>query len=213
MVSESGSDMDQMILSTKQIVQNCIVDADVDVDTMAYYNIEYLLLRLRALSISPTLQLMFDGLKDSTCETCKQPSNVVVKLDTVDVVVPDGFSPKITLADTSGPSHIIMKEPSYETMRGLLEFNKINKIEPDYVLNFLALNIKEIFNKNAIYQANELTTQQLIEFLEGLSLENFSKVENWFANLPQLYHRIDMHCPTCGHHQYYELVGLDSFLD
>ena len=51
LLAKQSQDKEQIFLSLNQIIQNCVIDDDVDVLKLPYYDIEYLFINLRLNSV------------------------------------------------------------------------------------------------------------------------------------------------------------------
>jgi hypothetical protein len=210
MAIETG-DENQIITSTKQIVNNCIVTEGIDIDKLAYYQIEFILLNIRAASISEILTLNFMGIENSECPTCKEPKTVKINLNDVKVSASELHNPKIKL--DCGLT-IMMKEPTYDIMANLKKQSlTLEGIQASNMVDFVGSCIESISDEENVYVVDEISKSELTEFIESIPINDFKKIEKFFETIPRLKHRIDMKCPTCSFEQYYELEGIHSFLD
>ena len=58
---------------------------------------------------------------------------------------------------------------------------------------------------------HESTKEELIQFVESLNQEQFSKLESFFDNLPKLNKKMELKCGKCGFDHSIEMEGLESF--
>jgi hypothetical protein len=88
-----------------------------------------------------------------------------------------------------------------------LKYDNINEL----TFHMIAQSIEYIYDGEQYYYAHESSPQELVEFVESLNQEQFSKIENFFTNLPKLNEKIHMTCSKCGFHHTIEVEGLESF--
>jgi hypothetical protein len=77
----------------------------------------------------------------------------------------------------------------------------------------IAKSVEYIYDGDQFYYAHEAQPGEMLAFVEGMNQEQFSKVENFFNNLPKLKETIDITCSKCGYQHNIEVEGLESFFD
>jgi len=81
----------------------------------------------------------------------------------------------------------------------------------DLAFDVIAESVEYIFDGQQYYYAKETAPAEMIEFIESLSQEQFSKIEDFFTNLPKLNKKIEVDCKKCGFHHRIDVEGLESF--
>jgi len=193
--------------ATKQVINNCIVHPQVEVDKLATYDIEYLFLQLRARSVGETLTLKFKPIEKSECKTCCKPRSIPVDLLAVKVQKDDNHKNKIQLNQSLG---VIMREPNFAMMK---DINKIRSTQDfNEILSVMAKCIEKIYDSKNTYDHKDHSITEFVEFLESLTKKEFEKLDQFFETLPVLKHVVNIDCEECGFHQEYALEGLEDFL-
>lgn len=204
MAVESNDDR-EIINCTKQIINNCILDEDMDVEKLPFFDIDYLLIALRAKSVGESIDIKFtcnnvtnDGYRCGNQFPAKiDVSNcVVVKDDTI----PFDFylSPKV---------RIKMKYPNYTTMKTILENdNVINK-----KIAIMAGCVEMIQDGEKIYTNKDFTKEDLFQFIENLTQEQYRKLENFIDNFPSFVITTTATCEACGFEHNLEYKDFTSF--
>ena len=100
-----------------------------------------------------------------------------------------------------------MKYPQFGIIKDSV--NIVN--ENELTFNMLARSIEYIYDGEQFYYGKETPIEEMVDFVENLSQENFEKLENYFNNLPKLKETLDMTCNKCGFHHSIEVEGLESF--
>ena len=75
----------------------------------------------------------------------------------------------------------------------------------------IAESIEYIYDGEQFYYSKETDPAELIEFVESLNQEQFSKLEEFFNNVPALNKAVEMDCKKCGFHHTINVEGLESF--
>jgi hypothetical protein len=72
-------------------------------------------------------------------------------------------------------------------------------------------SVEYIYDGEQYHYAKESTPEEIIDFIESLNQEQFSKIEDFFNHLPKLNKKLEMDCKKCGFHHTIDVEGLDSF--
>jgi hypothetical protein len=81
----------------------------------------------------------------------------------------------------------------------------------DMALDMIASSIEHIYDGEQYYYASETPIKELVEWIESLNQEQFSKIEEFFNNQPKLNRKIELKCGKCGFNHNIEIEGLESF--
>ena len=100
-----------------------------------------------------------------------------------------------------------LKYPEFSTITKLANLTSTTEV----AFKMIADSIDYIFDGDQFYYANESTEEELLEFVESLSQQQFSKIEAFFNNMPKLKKRIEMKCGRCGFDHSIDVEGLESF--
>ena len=82
---------------------------------------------------------------------------------------------------------LVLKYPSVKVSEKLVDIED----EAELLNKILIQCIDVIYDKENIYPAKDSTEQELTEFLENLDTKTFKKIEEFFSNMPKLYHEIN----------------------
>lgn len=202
LIAQQSDDLGVMLDTVKSVIQSCVVDK-INVDDLASFDIEYIFTQLRAVSVGEFVELYF------ACDTCLDENAkalVAVNLQDLKVIIPEDHSNKVALFDDVG---IVLKYPTINTMKKLEEANAVSDI--DAAFDIVVDCIDYIYTTEEIFYAKEQTKDELSEFLNNLTSEQFEKLQLFFSTMPSLRQDITYTCPVCNkvHNKYME--GLSSF--
>ena len=191
--------------AVKQIINKC-VQGDLDVDRLPTFDIEYLFLRLRAKSVGEevTVGLQPWGCPQNKGELCKFTTEVKINLEEVKVVKDKEHTNKIMLNDDVG---IMMSYPNLDVMKQFAE----NASESEIGMKLMKNSISMIFTEEETHEKNSFTEEELDEFIESLTSDQFVKLRQFFDTMPQLKHVAKYTCNTCGEEKETTIQGLESF--
>lgn len=204
MAVESGDDR-EIINVSKQVINNCIISGKADVETLPFFDVDYIFITLRAKSVGESIDLKF------TCnnETENGPCNNVfpAKLDISKYELRKNEEIKNPVV-LGGGMTFKMKYPTYEEMKIILE----NDSDFDKKIKIIVNSIESIQNKDKIYSAKkDMTKQELEEFVTGLTKAQYSKLEEFVDNFPYFVVVADATCDKCGKHHHIEYNEFTSF--
>lgn len=199
LIAQQSEDIKIIINTLKKIVKDCITDK-IDVDKLATFDLEYIFLQIRSKSSGENAQLEF------TCPNCKD-FKVAVNFDlsTIKVNFPKDFSNNIQLTNNVG---VILKYPTVDIIEimGDDAGGDINSI-----FEVLMQSLESIYDENEIYNINDYTKDELIEFFDNLNTDQFKKITDFFKNMPKLTQPVNFTCTKCGHIVNSELEGISNF--
>lgn len=176
LMAKQGEDEKEIVKALKQIINNCILDPDVNVDTFATFDIEYFFLKLRSKSVNNVVSLSYKDYEDDKIYT------VDVDLDTVEIKKDPNHTNKIKINQNIG---IVMKYPSVDT------FNKISSgKEDEAAFDVIKKCVDSIYDENSVYVAKDFTDQEIDDFIQNLDVASLEKILDFFKTMPKLYYEV-----------------------
>ena len=173
LIARESNEVKDIINVYKQIINNCVLDIK-DVDKLAYFDLEYIFLMLRAKSVSNVLELTVEDDQDN--QTYK------IKLDLEkDISVSE---PKVgSFIKLTDPISVVLKYPSYEVL-SLIAESKVNSAET--VLMTIRDSIDQIFDGETAYDVAEYSKIELDDWLMSLGTKDLAKMQEFFVGLPKI---------------------------
>lgn len=176
MAKESENSAD-ILSSIKQVVNNCSVDPKLDVNKLALFDLEYIFLKLRSVSVDNIVKIAYRDSED------KKVYDFEINLEEVKIKYPDKMDNKIKITPQSG---IIMKYPS----AALYDDKEFLTLEKDYMFELIIRCIESIYFEDQIYESKDYKKEELNEFLENLNIKVFEQVQNFLLNVPRMEYKI-----------------------
>jgi len=196
--SEDPKDVKQAV---KDIVKACVLSR-IKIDDLTSFDLEYLFLRIRAVSVGEEVQMKITCNDDNETKV-----DYTIDLTEVEVEVPEGHDKKIMLTDNLG---IIMRYPGLEQFVDLTMIGK-NLDNVDEVFDLVANCIEQIFEGDDVYDSTTTTKEEFVQFIESLTQKQFESVQKFFETMPVLRHKFKITNPNTGVESEYQLEGLQSF--
>ena len=204
LMAMEGEDEKEITTAIKQVINNCIVSDGVDVEALPLFDIEFLLLNLRARSMGDVVKTRY-ARKDCPEEKCK-PVEIEVNVNEIEIEKDPSHDPKIQLTNSVG---VIMKYPDMGLMTKYSGGFEDQGAEQAFDL--IIKSIESVYDEDNVYSKADYTPEELREFVEGFSQDQFSKIENFFNTLPKMYKDVEFNCEKCGYKEEIRLEGLAGF--
>lgn len=183
----------------KQVIRNCTFD-QVDVDTLPIFEVENIFLRLREKSVGEQIEFRVM----CTDEECGSYTPHSLDLSTVSY-------DKSALPDRAiRVSEHITINMKYPTLTQAEDITNLENMEESF--QFLANCIESIEADGNIYDMSTTSKEELKEFLESMTANQFVLLRNWFTSLPTVSKEVEFTCMKCNKEQKRVITGLQSFL-
>lgn len=203
MAMESG-DSKSIEQNVKQVLNNCTVTENIDIEKLPVLDVEFYFLNLRARSVGEIVENKYrcdNQVDDSACGNIMETS-----LNLLDIKI-EGVKENNDVIQLTDTISIKLKYPEFSVINKLSKLSDVS----DIAFEMIAESVEYIFDGEQFYYAKETTTEELVEFIEGLNQQQFAKIEDFFANLPKLEKKIEMKCSRCGFEHKLDVEGLESF--
>lgn len=205
-IAKESGDLHEIVYALKQVITNCCL-SPIDVDKLAMVDLEYFFLRLRAKSIGEEVIAQYECQNEVDGKPCKNVVKILIDLEKIEVKFPEKDYSLIKITDKVS---LKMQFPKFELLDKITEF----QLHPDdYELGFEIISecVKCVVEGEKIY--DEFTMDEMKLFLETLTVNKFSEVEDFLNNLPTVSKKLEFHCHKCGFKDEILLEGVESFFD
>lgn len=179
LLAQEGNNIKDLTRAVKQIINNCIVEGELDVQNAPTFDLEYIFLKLRANSVSDLAKF-----KISDEETQKE---VDIELDLKDVEIhyTDGHDSKIKLNDVVS---LQMKYPTYDTI-GTIDEN-VNQVKATFDMIKACID-KVLVGEDEVHEFKDYSNSEVDAFIDSLTSQNFQDVQKFFDTMPRLEHTVE----------------------
>jgi hypothetical protein len=220
-IANESNDPNQIVMAVRQVLTNCILSKDVDVEDLSTFDLEYLFLNMYRRSVDEEFEMNLICPDDNETE-------VKVKLNVNDIKIQ--HDEKHT--DTFEIDDNIIVKMKYPKFKQFVENNfdysalvdEDGEINPntksarleqvDQSFKLLASCIETIATKDGeCYAAEDCTEQELLDFVESLNQTTFQKMSEFFETMPKLSHTIKFKNPNTKKECKITLEGLTDFFD
>lgn len=194
LLAQESNNAKQIVRTMQEIIEACSFKK-INTKELTSYDVEFLFLRLRAISVGETADLKFK------CEKDGVENDVQINLMDIEVKYPEKkVSERIQLTDDIG---VVLKPLSLDTMAEI--------DNSDDVIKNIAVIIDSVYDKNEVYPAKDTPSKDLHEFIESLNHSQIEMIQEYLTSQPKLSHTVEFKCVECGHVNKITLEGLQSF--
>lgn len=180
LMAKEGQNTNDILLAIKQVVNNCIVDKNFNINDITIFDLEFLFIRIRALSVDSTIEVQYEDSADKVVRT------FAIDLEKIDVKWPEKNEKEIKLSKNSG---LVLKYPTIDLYENEDFKESDNEIE---IFDELLYNsIDYYFIDDKIVKFKDFKKEEKKEFIDNLSIKAYNKIEEFLKNLPSVYHKIE----------------------
>lgn len=190
LIALESKDADEIITTTKQIIGNCLIDSTLDINKLPYFDVDYIFVFLRAKSVGDNVEVQMTCNNETDKGLCGNRFLADLDISKVDIIKDDNISDDIKIDKDKG---IKMKYPNYATIKRIEFGNEI-----DRKTNTIVNCIDHIYDKKGIYSAKDHSKEELKNFVEDLTEENYRKLEEFVDNMPTFAVVLEKECNKCG---------------
>jgi hypothetical protein len=195
LMAKEGEDVNEILNAVKQVVNNCILEENFNVEKLAIFDIEYLFIKLRSVSVNNKTKIIIKDAEEIIEEE--------IDLDKVIVKFDDTAKNQIEIEKDL---ILVLKYPesSLFSNKELLEKETWNY--EDLTLNC----IEKIYHKDEVYTVENESKEDLHEFLDNIPLTPFNQIKEFFDRLPTVYYKVEYKNKE-GIERSVELTALNDF--
>lgn len=201
-----SDDQESIQENIKQVLTNCTLTKNVDIEELPVVDIEYFFINLRAKSVGEVVENKY------RCENVvegKKCNNVMDHTLNLLEIKLEGVKKDNDVIELTDKISVKMRYPKFSILKNIKDMQKMT----DIALQMIAESIEYIYDGKQFYYSNEVSVNELVEFVESLSQKQFEKIENFFRELPKLERKIEMTCSKCGFVHKFNLEGLENFFE
>ena len=176
LIAEEGKDDNDILTAIRQVINNCCIDT-IDVNRLPLFDIEHFFLQLRSKSVSNIATLHYRDKSDNVVRDFE------VDLDTIAPVIDPAHSNVIKISES------ITIEFKYPTIETAL---KVDRDSDTADIDYLAACLDKVYQDEEIFDAENFTHEQKVEFISSLSTKMYAKViETFIDTMPKLTHTLE----------------------
>lgn len=197
LLAAESKDKTQILTSIIDTIEACV--DGVNVYDLAIFDVDYIFTQIRAKSTGEKIDAQF------SCSECSTPNDTQIDLEKINIDVPE----KNDIIEMTDRISIKMKYPTYE------RFLKSNIFDVDtktaMIMEIIICSIDSVMTDDENIKLADEPREAIIEFVESMTAEQFSKASAFIEDMPAIKHDIAFKCVSCGHNNTAVLEGIDDF--
>jgi len=184
--------------AVQDIIKAC-VESPININDLTNFDIEYMFVTLRSKSVGEGIKI------NPPCKHCEAKNEVKIDLEKIKIAnLHDDIDKHVKLTDD-----ISLDLRWAKNNDKLTEEDK--KTETDTIINMIAKSIDVIYSGEEIFAAKDSTKKELVDFVESLNNDQFSKIIEILGKAPYLSYDVEFKCKECDGDNVIELRGLVDF--
>ena len=173
-------------------VQACVQTRNIDVSKLPIYDFEYLYLQIRAKSIGEIVKLKLKCPDDD-----KEVVDYDLNIQDIKLTTDKNHTNKIEFEKGYG---VILREPTIQSY----DSGKIKRTETEVAFKVVRDCIESIYKGDEVFDRNNISEEEIDEYINNLTQEQYTKLLNFFDTMPKIRHRIEYENPKT--HKKFALV-------
>ena len=174
------------------------VEGKIQPEDLTTFDVEYMFTQIRSKSSGETSEVLL------SCSGCGHQNEISIPLDQLCVDVPKANS----FIELTGDISLELKYPSYAE---IIQYDIENIDKSSSVFDLAASCIKSIITEEERIDSRECSKEQLVEFLESMTTQQFKGISDFMAAIPKLQHDVEFKCSECEEHNKQTIEGMQNF--
>lgn len=195
LIAQKSDDMEQAILSIKQVVNNCLIG--VKIEDLPMFDLEYLLITLRSKSVDNMIK--FTVVDPDT----KEKINLELDIEKIEIKHDPKHTNKLKVNDEY---YLIMRYPTIDEFIELLA----NDSDPEINYKIMIACIDQLVSQDEVYKFSDFEEKQINEFMESLESSVIEEMKVFFETAPKLRHELQ-YKNSNGDDKTFVIEGINTF--
>ena len=197
-LASESQDNDEIANAITNVLESCVTSPGFKVSDLALFDIEYLFLKARAKSVGEKLEVNVTDPNDETFTTVHE-----IDVDKIQVQKNKDHKDLIELGEGTA---IKMKYPGISFFVEGVSMASITDR-----LDLAADCVEQIVVGEDVYNREDMTNEEIQEWIESLTSVQFTKVMEFFITMPRLAHKFTLTNTNTKKKFTIELEGLSDF--
>lgn len=196
LIAQETKDVEQAILSIKQVVNNCLIDKKIE--DLSMFDLEYILITLRSKSVDNAVAF---SIKDPETE---EKIDLELDLNDVKIVEGDNHTKEIRINDDFV---LIMK---YPTIDQFMMLAKQGTTSPETNFEIMIGCMDKLVGEEEVYHFRDFSQEEVEAFAQDLDASAVQKIRMFFETMPVLRHELK-YTNKNGKEKTFVIEGMQTF--
>ena len=195
LIAQESKDIGEAMLGIRQVINNCLQD-DMSVDDLATFDLEYVLINLRARSVDNMVKL---SIKDPDTE---ERIDLELDIQKIKIQRKPEHTNKIKVNDDYT---IIMRYPTINEAQALMTMTSKTDM-----FNAMMSCLDKLVSADEVYEFSEYTEAERNQFVDDLSGDVIKQIKTFFDTMPILRHELNYKNKN-GDEKTFVIQGIETF--
>ena len=196
LTAQESDDPEQIMLSIKQILNNCLLEKDID--SLAVFDIEYLLITLRSKSVDNKVEFVI------TDPDTQEKIKLELDLGSVKIEKDPNHTNKIKLSDVYT---LFLKYPTIDNF-AIIALKEKQTSEDSY--NVMIACLDKLASDEDVFNFKDFSKKEIDDFVDSLHSDTIKQIKKFFDTLPKVRHEI-AYTNSEGNNKIFVIQGTESF--
>jgi len=196
LIAQESKDPNQMVLAMKQIATNCC--PGVNIDEMSMFDLEYVMLQLRAKSIDNKINFTINDPETNN------PVQIEIDVEEVELVINEEHTREISITDDM---YLMMR---YPRLNEVSVFLGVVENPTESLFNVMISCIESVVNGDEIQKLEDFTKEEISSFIESFPGGTIDAIQKFFETMPKLSFK-SKYINSDGNEKEVTLEGTETF--
>jgi len=178
LLAQQSGEFNQIVNATKQIINNCIIDDEIDFSEMPYWALEWIILQLRIQSAGETVTVQYQDNEDN------EIYKFDIDLTEIELTADPDHSDTVDITDK------LFLKMKYPTLDHLSNTEGLNTDNVSNVYELIKMSIESIYDDDEMYEFGNYSDEEKSEFIDQFDTNSLLKVAKFFDGAPTIKHDI-----------------------
>jgi len=198
-LAAESQDQDEIVNAIVNVLSSCITSpSDIRIEELALFDIEYLFLKARAKSVGEKIEVSITDPNDETFETLHS-----IYVDKIGVEKNEEHTDLVTLLEGTA---VKMRYPDISFFADGIQLNNITDS-----IKTICRCIESVIIDDEVYNSVDMSANELEDWIEDLTSDQFKKINNFFETMPKLKHTVTIKNTNTNKDFKVTLEGLADF--
>jgi hypothetical protein len=183
LTAKESTDQTDILHGIRQVVNNCVIDDKFEINDLTMFDLEYLFIKLRSISISNTTKVSYKDVED------EQIRDFDIDLDKVTILFPDPGAID-TPSDKVIVNENVWLKLKYPSSSIYDDKDFLNASGEEAIERLVMSVIDKVYGDGQEHETNTLSYNELKEYIDELPIKSYNEIRNWLFNLPHLDYKI-----------------------
>jgi len=185
LIASESEDETQIANAIENLLKNCVLDEDVKVENLPFFDVEYLFLKIREKSLGETLDVSI------ICPDTKKRFETQIDISNIKIEKSKNKYNEIKVNDEVG---MIMKYPTFK----ITQLANMEKNNTEKIFKVIRNCVEKIYDKENTYDPKDFSEEEVQEFIESLPQSVFENINKFYDNFPKMVYENDVVSPFTG---------------